>query len=90
MITRREMLALLACSADAAFAQGVASRGVRPPPRGKQSGLPFHLVSPMSPQPPVSGSRSSTVVEKDYVLEAVGCGAAFFDYDNDGWLDIFF
>ncbi len=26
---------------------------------------------------------------KDYILEAVGCGCAFFDYDNDGWMDIF-
>jgi hypothetical protein len=25
---------------------------------------------------------------KDYILETVGGGAAFFDYDNDGWLDI--
>jgi hypothetical protein len=25
---------------------------------------------------------------KALVLESVGCGAAFFDYDNDGWLDI--
>jgi len=24
----------------------------------------------------------------DYVLEAMGCGVAFLDYDNDGWLDI--
>ena len=24
----------------------------------------------------------------DYVIEAMSCGAAFFDYDNDGWLDI--
>jgi len=24
-----------------------------------------------------------------YLLEEMGCGAAFFDYDNDGWLDIF-
>ncbi len=24
-----------------------------------------------------------------YLLEGTGCGAAFFDYNNDGWLDIF-
>jgi enediyne biosynthesis protein E4 len=24
-----------------------------------------------------------------YLLETTGCGIAFFDYDNDGWLDIF-
>jgi hypothetical protein len=24
-----------------------------------------------------------------YLLETTGCGAAFLDYDNDGWLDIF-
>ena len=24
----------------------------------------------------------------DYMIEAMGCGVAFFDYDNDGWLDI--
>ena len=24
-----------------------------------------------------------------YLLETTGCGAAFFDFDNDGWLDIF-
>jgi len=27
--------------------------------------------------------------ENRYILETTGCGAAFFDYDNDGWLDIF-
>ena len=25
-----------------------------------------------------------------YLLETTGCGLAFYDYDNDGWLDIFF
>jgi hypothetical protein len=29
------------------------------------------------------------VDHKDYILEANGCGCAFFDYDNDGWIDIF-
>ena len=24
-----------------------------------------------------------------YLLETTGCGVAFYDYDNDGWLDIF-
>jgi hypothetical protein len=26
---------------------------------------------------------------KRYIIEAKGSGLAFFDYDNDGWLDIY-
>jgi hypothetical protein len=26
---------------------------------------------------------------KQYIVETLGCGCAFFDFDNDGWLDIF-
>jgi len=26
---------------------------------------------------------------KSYIIEAKGCGLAFFDYDNDGWLDVY-
>jgi hypothetical protein len=33
----------------------------------------------------VSGSESN----KQFLLEEMGCGVALFDYDNDGWLDIF-
>jgi hypothetical protein len=33
----------------------------------------------------VSGSPD----DKQFLLEEMGCGAAFLDYDNDGWLDIF-
>jgi len=29
------------------------------------------------------------VERKRYILEETGCGIALFDYDNDGWLDIF-
>lgn len=40
-----------------------------------------------------AGIRQPTIfggVEKNvYLLETTGCGAAFFDYDNDGWLDLF-
>ena len=27
---------------------------------------------------------------KDYIIESTGTGVAIFDYDNDGWPDIFF
>jgi hypothetical protein len=27
---------------------------------------------------------------KQFLLEEMGCGVALFDYDNDGWLDVFF
>ncbi|MGB7611404.1 MAG: VCBS repeat-containing protein, partial [Candidatus Acidiferrum sp.] len=29
------------------------------------------------------------VNHKQYIIEAKGSGLAFFDYDNDGWLDIY-
>src|SRR5260370_39684371 len=29
------------------------------------------------------------VTQKRWLLEETGCGIALFDYDNDGWLDIF-
>src|SRR5215831_17001577 len=33
----------------------------------------------------VTGTQS----EKKYIIETTGSGVALFDYDNDGWLDIF-
>ncbi|MDQ6706887.1 MAG: CRTAC1 family protein [Acidobacteriota bacterium] len=37
----------------------------------------------------LSGFRNKQgTPRKDYILESIGGGAAFFDYDNDGWLDI--
>ena len=29
------------------------------------------------------------VDQKKYIIETNGCGVAFIDYDNDGWIDIF-
>ena len=40
-----------------------------------------------------AGLRAITVYgesdHKEYIVETLGCGCAFFDFDNDGWLDIF-
>lgn len=69
----------------------MASRGVKPSPRGKPSGLPFYAhFTDIAAQ---AGLTAPTVYggtdKKDFIIETIGCGCAFIDYDNDGWLDIF-
>jgi enediyne biosynthesis protein E4 len=86
-MNRRQLLALLA---SPLFGQGVASRGVKALPRGKPSGLPFaasfrDIAAEAGLTVPVIYGG---VDKKEYIVETVGCGVAFFDYDNDGWLDI--
>src|SRR6266566_3204896 len=98
MITRRKLLVTMAGTTGAAltalpgavFGQGVSSRGVKPQPRGKPSGRPFLArftdVAKQAglTQPIIYGA----VENKSYIIEVVGCGVAFIDYDNDGWLDL--
>ncbi len=99
MITRRKMILTLAGAAGAAlsgaargaFGQGVSSRGVKAQPRGKPSGRPFlsRLTDVAQQagltQPIIYGAADT----KKYIIEVVGCGVAFIDYDNDGWQDLF-
>ena len=90
-MTRRDILWLLASSARAQQSSGMATRGVASQPRGKPSGLPFHAkftdiaARAGLREPVIYGPDGRT----DYILESMGCGVAFLDYDNDGWLDIF-
>jgi enediyne biosynthesis protein E4 len=76
---------------QALIAQGVSSRGVKAAPRGKPSGRPFPVTltdvaaSAGLKYPAIFGPET----HKDYIIETVGSGVAFFDYDSDGWLDIF-
>src|SRR6187455_1282915 len=77
--------------AAALWAQGVASRGVKPTPRGKPSGIPFEsrlvdvAVQAGLTAPVVYGG----VDHRSYILETTGTGIAFLDFDNDGLLDLF-
>jgi len=84
-------MGLMAVPAVRDWGQGVSTRGVKPMSRGKPSGLPWHAsFVDIAEQ---AGLRAPVIyggaIHKDYILETVGCGVAFIDYDNDGWLDIF-
>jgi hypothetical protein len=69
----------------------VATRGVKPLPRPKPSGIPFHAY--FTDVAAHAGLTAPVIYggvdKKNYIIETVGCGVAFLDYDNDGWLDIF-
>src|SRR5579863_10398300 len=95
-MTRRQLLSIPALALSALRPgrgqrfSGMASRNVTPAPRGKPSGLPFHAsFVNVAAQ---AGLRSPVIFgdegRADYILESIGCGVAFLDYDNDGWLDI--
>src|SRR5215475_12963379 len=99
MMTRREWMFRIAGAAGTAllvpsrlaFSQGISSRGVKPQPHGKPSGRPFsaHFIDVAKEaglkEPIVYGGIES----KNYIVEVVGAGVAFINYDNDGWMDLF-
>ena len=95
MITRREMIATAAGAALAGatrkiFGQGISSRGVRAQPRGKPSGRPFlcRLTDVALEAGLIHPITYGGLDTKKYIIEVVGCGVAFIDYDNDGWMDL--
>jgi hypothetical protein len=67
-------------------ASRLASQAAAPKP-GNDLGLSFVNVAKES------GLNAKTIFggehKNKYLLETTGCGVAFYDYDNDGWLDIF-
>ncbi len=91
-MTRRQLCLLLAAAPWARGQQfgGMASRGVKAAPRGKPSGLSFHAHFVNAGRE--AGLRAPVIYggpdHNDYILESMGCGAAFLDYDNDGWQDL--
>lgn len=71
--------------------QGMGGHTVKPMPRGAPSGRPFnaHFVDIAASaglrQPVIYGEEDTA----SYIVESTGCGCAFIDYDNDGWMDLF-
>ncbi|HJZ63413.1 MAG TPA: CRTAC1 family protein [Candidatus Acidoferrum sp.] len=60
---------------------------VHPTPESSPLGIGFLDIAKES------GLNAKTIYggehRNKYLLETTGCGVAFYDYDNDGWLDIF-
>jgi hypothetical protein len=91
-LTRRSFLNYsIGAFAVSKAGQGVATRNTPAEKRLPPSGRPFnaHFIDVAKEagltKPVIYGDAN----HKDYILETVGCGCAFFDYDNDGWMDIF-
>ena len=95
-VNRRTFMQLgLGCAASSVaqrvLAQGVAAHKAKPVAPQAPSGRPFnaHFVDVGA----AAGLHAPTIYggvdTKKYILESTGCGCAFIDYDNDGWMDIF-
>ena len=65
----------------------VAVRGSALQPANSEMGIKFANVSEQA------GIKHKTIYGDEhknrYLLETTGCGAAFIDFDNDGWQDVF-
>ncbi|MGH9545319.1 MAG: CRTAC1 family protein, partial [Terriglobales bacterium] len=90
--SRRTFLQSVSKSAAVLSLEGVLARS-RPlhafSPAGAGPGLGLSFVNVAHE----AGLNAKTIYggehKNKYLLETTGCGVAFYDYDNDGWLDIF-
>jgi hypothetical protein len=81
----------ISAATERLLAQGVATHTAKPLARPVPSGRPFnaHFVDVAASAGLTTPTIYGGVESKKYILEATGCGCAFTDYDNDGWMDIF-
>jgi hypothetical protein len=93
-ISRRSFVLFSLCASAEKLlgqTQGIATREVKAQPKPAPSGRPFYAqFTDVSKEaglhaPVIYGGVDS----KKYIMEANGCGCAFIDFDNDGWMDIF-
>jgi hypothetical protein len=74
-----------------AYGQGEASRNVKAQTKLAPSGRPFdaYFLDVARQAGLISPTICGEPDHANYILEVIGCGCAFVDYDNDGWMDIF-
>ncbi len=80
-INRRSFLLTALAAAPAAKLLGVTRAPTTPP------GIEFEDVTAKSG---IRFKHETSRTRQKYLPESMGAGVAMFDYDNDGWLDLFF
>ena len=94
-MTRRYLLQLLnwgGLSLRAARGQRQPNAGVSnpsPDPEGRREAYPVRFVDVAAQAGLTETIYYGEADTSDYIVEANGCGVAFYDFDNDGWIDIF-
>ncbi len=94
MINRRSFVLFSLCATAQQMLgqnQGIATRDVKAQAKPAASGRPFdaHFTDIAKEAGLHAPVIYGGIEAKKYILEANGCGCAFIDYDNDGWMDIF-
>src|SRR5271156_6020372 len=85
--SRRRFLHTLLASTGSLFAPRVSAAFVAP---GSTSLPPFSRFTDVAAQAGLTQPIFyGTPGEVSYIVESMGGGCAFFDFDNDGWMDIF-
>jgi hypothetical protein len=81
---RREFLQSLAGTVAIPFLSSAFPRILR---ANERSAYPFSEVTPSSSG--ITWVHTSGLSPEKYLPQSTGAGCAFFDYDNDGWMDIY-
>src|SRR5688572_30630291 len=93
------VLGFLACILSCWAAAKLFGQGVAVPQRSRRAAPSVKLDIPvpkmyfedMAAKAGLTARHvTGTDLDKKYIIETTGSGVAVFDYDNDGWLDIFF
>ncbi len=91
-VSRRSFLAgAAACGVSAWGQTGGMSAGItREQKRRPASGKPYARFTDVAQSAGLTAPMIYGGVDRiRYIVESMGGGCAFFDYDNDGWMDIF-
>src|ERR1700720_2569544 len=80
---------LLACPLSRAQQPLSASKAVSPPKTVSPAPPNVRFIDIAEQAGLTAKTEDGGDKKKKYIIETTGSGAAFFDYDNDGWPDIF-